>query len=166
MHRFKDAVVSAAHGARVELLQRRAKEIAGLPIGSIPTNLAHDLAQKLAHWLGALGRLCRILAHVLDHRPEIQHRSPIHIPEVRKQDVRFVRAHQWVVTWQAQEPRPWLVALFHTGRRAALSRAKRVWKAVAAHRALFLATSTRVDTKLGRPHEVQSMPRTRLHQSR
>ena len=166
MHGFEDAVISTTNSPGVELLKARSEEVAGLAIWSVPTHFTHDISKQLPGWSGALWRLGGVLADVLDDRPEIQHRPPIHIPQVRKQQVRVMTANERVVPRHPQEPGARLLAFLHPSRRRPKARPQIVWKTIAARRALAPTSRASMHTEFRWPSEMQIVARTGLHQGR
>ena len=119
VHRFKHAVVAATQRSRIKLLQALPHQIERLPFARVLAHLIHRLPQYLAQRLRPLGRLRRILRHVLHHRPKVQHRPPVHIAQVSQQDMGLISATQSIVPRKARSPLPLTISSLQKHRLAA-----------------------------------------------
>ena len=163
VHRLEDAVVAPSKRLRIELLQALTHQIHGITITAVFAHLVHRAAQHLTHRLRIAWRLHGVLRDILHDRPDVHHRPPVHIAEVRQEDVRFIPTDELVVAREAHMPLTLALPAHQT--RLLQHRAQIVRKPVAAIRTRWLPPRARVLTHHGPLHAMPLvMPPAHVHE--
>ena len=131
-------------------------------------NVGEHFPENSPQMLGAFACFGCVLREVLQDRPKIDESSPVDVPEIRQEQVRFVVVQQWIVPREEEVEKIRTVRMnFDESLNGSGRTPEFPWKQIAAERLLsvLVCTSTRMLSRYWQTMAVRSVPLTRFQQS-
>ena len=140
MHCLVNTVITTTDRLRIKLLQTPLEQIHALSLFRVLAHLLDTLTENFTHWFRLPWRLHRILTHILNDCPQVQHWPPVNVPQIPHQHVRFVTSDKRIIPRKTSIPLALPIALLE--RQPFLKASQEMRKSVATVRTLRFTPRT------------------------